>query len=88
MFKLCVVKCTCYVSENWWRFHHFLCAHEWISSKNDNHCVVLVCVFVTYLSMEFSTGAMNGRHSFSPFLIIAVVKVLSSGGLVSLVFLE
>jgi hypothetical protein len=65
----------------------FLCAHEWIISKNDNHCVVLVFIFITYLSMEFSTGAMNGRHSFSPFLITAVVK-LSSGGLVLLVFLE
>jgi len=57
------------------------------SSKNDQH-FVFMCIFVTYLSMEFSTAAMNGRQSFSPFLITAVVKVLSSGGLVLLVFLE
>jgi hypothetical protein len=37
--------------------------------------------------MEFSTAAMNGKHSLWPFLITAVVK-LSSGALVLLVFLE
>ena len=69
------------------KVYYFLCACEWKSSKNDQHFVVFMCILVTYLSMEFSTAAMNGRHSFSPFLITAVVK-LSSGGLALLVFLE
>lgn len=46
-----------------------------------------MCVLVTYLSMEFSAAAMNGRHSLPPFLITVIVK-LSSGGPVLLVFLK
>jgi hypothetical protein len=47
----------------------------------------MLCCFVTYFNIEFSTGAMNGRLSFSPFLITVVVKVSFNGGLVLSVFL-